>query len=120
MPSISAAFTRVPFADASAGTNRSLSLFPCCSKQAARTGRLFDGGAERAHHLLLEDAEERGLHLRPHLADFVEEERAVGRLAKEPAPIAFGAGERAAHVAEELALEEVLRHGAAVDTDERL
>ena len=37
-----------------------------------------------------------------------------------PIAIAIGAGERAAHVAEELALEHARRDGAAVDDDERL
>jgi hypothetical protein len=57
----------------------------------------------------LNGAEELGLQLERDLADLVEKERAaVGRL--EPAyPIPEGAGERALHVAEELALEQVCR-----------
>ena len=53
------------------------------------------------------------------LADLVEEDRAaVGRL-ELPDLELVGAGEGAALVAEQLALQEVTRHGGAVDLDER-
>src|SRR5205814_884140 len=53
------------------------------------------------------------------LADLVEEERSVVGLLEEPCPVRDGIGERAALVAEELALEQILRDGAAVHGDER-
>ena len=75
--------------------------------------------ADATHLALLERAEELRLEAQRHLADLVEEERpAVGRL-EEAGPVGGGAGEGAAHVAEELALEEALREGRAVDGDER-
>ncbi len=55
-----------------------------------------------------------------HLADLVEEDGALGGVAEEALAVAVGAGEGAAHVAEELALQEVLGDGAAVDADEGL
>ena len=59
------------------------------------------------------------LHPQAHLADFVHEDRAaVGRL--EPAAlVAVGVGEAAAHVAEQLRLEQRIRHAGAVDGDQR-
>ena len=66
--------------------------------------------ADAAELALLEDAEELGLDAGRHLADLVEEERAaVGELEAARAAVA-GAGEGAALVAEELALEQVLGH----------
>ena len=75
--------------------------------------------AEREDLARLEDAQELRLRVERHVADLVEEERpAVGEL-DEPGLVAVGAGERAAAVAEELALEEVVRDGGAVDRLER-
>ena len=63
----------------------------------------------------LEDAEELGLRVERHVADLVEEERAaVGQL-DEAGLVPVRAGEGAAPVAEELALQEVVRDGRAVD-----
>src|SRR5581483_3745659 len=82
-----------------------------------------DGHGRRAAHavdlVLLEDAEQLRLEPELHLADLVEEDRAAVReleLADLPAD---RARERAALVAEELALEEVARQRGAVDGDER-
>src|SRR5690606_30340743 len=67
----------------------------------------------------LERAEQLGLKLDGELADLVEEHRtAVGRLERAHA-IAVGAGEGAAHVAEELALHEARADRAAIDDHER-
>ena len=74
--------------------------------------------ADRAHLALLEHAQELDLQLDRHLADLVEEQRAAVRLHEETRA-AVGVGERAAHVTEQLALEERLGDGAAVDGDER-
>src|SRR5262249_44953075 len=76
------------------------------------------GGAADARELArLEDAEELGLERQRRLADLVEEERpARGRL--EEADLApLGAGEGAALVPEQLALEERLGERGAVELD---
>ena len=68
---------------------------------------------------LLQRPQELDLHARRDLADLVEQQRpAVGRL-EQARPVLGRAGERAARVPEELALEERLGDGAAVDRDER-
>ena len=54
------------------------------------------------------------------VAHFVEEQRAAMRLFEPALPGADGAGERAAHVAEDLGFEQVLRDRAAVERDELL
>ena len=53
------------------------------------------------------------------IADLVEEERAALRQLDLAGHAAIGAGERAALVAEELALDELDRQRRAVDGDER-
>ena len=77
------------------------------------------GAADALEAPLLQHAQQLGLHRRRHVADLVEEERAaVGQL--EPArALADGAGERPFLVAEQLALQQGLRQGGAVDGDER-
>ena len=64
---------------------------------------------------LLERAQELGLQRERHLADLVEEERAAVGLLEEARRALLGVGERAAHVAEQLALEQRLGHRRAVD-----
>jgi hypothetical protein len=68
----------------------------------------------------LEHAEQFRLHGERHLADLVEEDRAAARRFEEAAVILGRAGERAAAVAEELALEQGLGDRGAVDGEERL
>ncbi len=58
------------------------------------------------------------LHLQAHLADFVQEDRALMREFQPPDPIPIGAGEAAFGVTEELGLEQRLNHRAAVHGDE--
>ena len=67
----------------------------------------------------LQESQQHRLHAQAHLADFIHEDRpVVGRL--EPAAlVAIGAGETAAHVAEELGLEKRVRETRTVDRDER-
>src|SRR5690606_27563267 len=60
------------------------------------------------------------LERRRRLGDLVEEERPAVRLLEEALARADGAGERAAHVTEELALEQRLADGRAVDGHEGL
>src|SRR5262249_47187744 len=75
--------------------------------------------ADRAHRAALEDVEELGLERGRHLADLVEEDRAAVGLDEKARARARRAGERALHVAEELALEERLRQRRAVHGHER-
>ena len=85
----------------------------------ADVDRLGAGVADAHHHLLLQRAQDLDLQRQRHLADLVEEQgAAVGRL-EAARLVADGAGEGAAHVAEQLRLEQVLGDGAAVDGDER-
>src|SRR5690606_1006727 len=76
--------------------------------------------AADAHELaLLEHAQQLRLRSARHLADLVEEERAaVGEL-EEAFALADRAGERALLVAEQLGLEQRLRHRGDVGGDER-
>jgi hypothetical protein len=64
--------------------------------------------------------EELDLRRHRHVADLVEEQRAAVGVFELPDPIAGGVGEGAADVAEELALEDVLAEGGAVERHERL
>jgi hypothetical protein len=79
--------------------------------------RLIASDGEKC--LLLDDLKHLDLQLQSHLSDFIQKEAAsVGR---HESALAFhdGAGEGSLFVAEELALEEILRQGSAVDLDER-
>ena len=76
-------------------------------------------GADGEELALLEDPEELGLGLERHGADLVEEDRpAVGDL-EEALLLGDRSGEGPLRVAEEVRLEEVGRHRAGVDGDER-
>ena len=66
--------------------------------------------ADGADHALLQRAQELGLQAERHLADLVEEERAARRLDEEARAARLRVGEGAAHVAEQLALEQRLGH----------
>ena len=91
-----------------------------CVAQTMRTSTSSAFGAPtRRTSARLERAEELRLHRERHLADLVEEERAAVRLLEGARAVRDGAGEGAAHVAEELALEQVLRDRAAVDRQRR-
>ncbi len=76
--------------------------------------------AEAVELALLEDAEELALGGQGHLPDLVEEEGAAVSQLEFADPLGHGAGEGAALVAEELALQQVLGDGGAVDGDEEL
>ncbi len=93
------------------------------SRFVAAITRTFDGPAlvlaDAADLALLEDPQQLDLHAGRDVADLVEQQRAaVGRL-EQADPVLRSARERAARVAEELALEERLGDRAAVDGDER-
>ena len=74
--------------------------------------------ADRPDRPLLEGAQQLGLQPEREVADLVEEERAAVGLDEESGAGAARVGEGAAGVAEELALEQRLGHGRAVDRDE--
>ena len=67
---------------------------------------------------LLQHAQQLGLERRAHRPDLVEEERALVRLLEAALARADRAGECAAHVAEQLRLEQRFGNRAAVDRDE--
>ena len=69
---------------------------------------------------LSEEPQQQALHPRAGLADFVHEHGAAVRHFEHADAIAIGAGEAAALVAEQLALEERFGDGRAVDRDERI
>src|SRR5208282_3635398 len=70
--------------------------------------------------LILQEAQELGLQGRRQVGNLVEENApAVGRL-EPPGLVLDRAGERAAHVPEQLALEKFFRERGAIDDDERL
>src|SRR5206468_3121120 len=69
--------------------------------------------------VLLEDAQELRLERWRDVADLVQEDRAAVGFGEEPGRVADRAGEGAAHVPEELALEQRLGERAAVDGHER-
>ncbi len=66
----------------------------------------------------LEHPQELHLQLHRHLGDLVEEDRAAVGALEEALVLAVGAGEAAALVAEQLALDELRRDGAAVERQE--
>src|SRR5262245_34323763 len=73
---------------------------------------------DRLQRLLLKDAQHLGLRLQAHVANLVEEDGAAVRDLELTAAIGDGAGERAAHVTEQLALDQLLGNRRAVDLDE--
>ena len=87
-------------------------------RQHARVDLDPVGAADRLHRLFLQHAQHLGLRLQAHVADLVEKDRpAVGDL-ELAAPIGDRAGERAAHVAEQLAFDQLLGNRGAVHFDE--
>ena len=76
-------------------------------------------GADALDLAGLEEAEQHDLHPHAHLADFVEEHGAVRRHFEQARLVAVRAGEAAAHVAEQLGLEQRVGQAGAVDRDER-
>src|SRR5438093_2004586 len=74
--------------------------------------------AELLDLALLEDAQELELHVERDRLDLIEEERAGGGELDLPHPVVDRTRERAALVAEELALEERVREGGAVERAE--
>ena len=77
------------------------------------------GAADRPHLLLLEHAQELHLQAHRHVADLVQQQRAAVRGLEQAFVGAMRARERALLVTEQLGLEQILGHRAAVDRDER-
>ncbi len=71
--------------------------------------------ADRVDFARLEEAEEFRLDVERGLPDFVEEQRAAGGGTDDAGEVVGRAGERAAAVTEQLRVEHVLGHGAAVE-----
>ncbi len=69
---------------------------------------------DRPHLAVVDHAQELRLEAQVEGLELVEKEHALVRLAQQPAAVAVGAGERAAPVAEELALEEIRGRERAV------
>src|SRR5690242_7165203 len=69
--------------------------------------------------LLLQDAEQLGLHRERHFADFIEEQSAAIGEFKAAGLVLQSAGKRTLDVPEELALEETFRYRAAIQFDQR-
>jgi len=89
--------------------------------RAARdeTVRVIVLAADGNHFAVFEHAQELCLRGRGQVGDLVEKQRAAIRERELAAPRFVGAGERTAHVAEELALEQRVGHRRAVHRDER-
>ena len=85
-------------------------------------GVQFEGpcAADAVEFALLQDPQQLGLHGRRHLADLVQQHGAVFRNLKLALLGGNGAGERTFLVAEELALQQCVGNGGAVDGHERL
>ena len=85
----------------------------------ARVEGLLLVAADRPHRSLLESAQQLGLHACRHLADLVEQDRSARGPDEETLARGARVGECAAHVAEELTLEQRLGHRRAVEGHER-
>src|SRR5206468_2412070 len=68
----------------------------------------------------VENLQELRLHLRTHLGELIEEQGAAVSELKEPWLFGHGARKRASLVPKELALQQVIRHGATMDIHEGL
>src|SRR6266850_2404972 len=76
--------------------------------------------ADRPYLFFLDRAQKLYLQVDRHLADLIEKDRAVVGRGEQAWTRLHGAGEGALHVAEQLAFEERVRDGSAVDWNERL
>ena len=75
--------------------------------------------ADPLERLLLQEPQDLRLQRDGHVPDLVEQDRAAVALLEFSDPAAVGAGERALLVTEELALEQGLGDGRAVEREER-
>ena len=77
------------------------------------------GAADLDELAALDHAQQLGLQRRAELAQLVDEERAGIGLREDAFAVLDGAGEGAAHVAEQLTLREILGHGRAIEGHQR-
>src|SRR5581483_3018813 len=70
--------------------------------------------------LLLKHAQQLALDLQGNLSDFIQENGSALRGFEPSRPVFDRAGERAAHVAEELAFKKLVRNRRAIDADQRV
>lgn len=75
--------------------------------------------AERGDLLVLQNAQQLGLHGGRHVADFIQEKRASIGFDDSARPCGRGARESAFAMAEELAFEKLMRNRRAIDGNER-
>jgi len=92
---------------------------PAGGRDDANVNRDERRGAEPTDGALFESAQELRLQMQAELGDLVEEQRAVVGLLEQARDGARGAGESAAHVAEELTLGQTGRNRRAVEGHER-
>src|SRR5207249_65575 len=71
--------------------------------------------ADALELLVLQEPEDLGLGQRRHVANLVQENRAPGTLLELADPLALGSGEGPFFVAEQLAFQESLGNGGAID-----
>ena len=93
-------------------------MFVAASTRTSTCDRLR--AADARHDAVLQHAQHLRLRGEAHVADLVEEQRAAVGLLELPGAIGDRAGERALHVAEQLALDQLARNRRAVHLDERL
>ena len=101
-----------------AGTDLVLELL-VRRRQHAHVHRARLGAADARHLAVLQHAQHLGLRGERHVADFIEEERAAVRLLELAGPVLHRARERALHVAEQLALDQLAGNRRAIDLDKR-
>ena len=75
--------------------------------------------ADRRDHLLLQSPEDLCLHRKRHVADLIEKQRSILGIPERARAVAGRSRERALHMAEQLAFEQVRGDGGAVDRNER-
>ncbi len=87
-------------------------------REDADVHRNLVAAADRAHRFFLDRAQQFHLHVQRQFGDFVEEQRAALGGLEQAFLVDMRAGEAALAVAEELALHQFGRNGAAVDRHE--
>jgi hypothetical protein len=95
-------------------------MFRCVAGDQAHVDLEALRRAHGAHLALLQHAQELHLERDGHVADLVQEERALVRRLEKTLVVAVRARERAFDVSEELGFEKLLGDRAAVDRHERL
>ena len=90
-------------------------------------GRDYDANIDRDRLIaanafdfaFFEDAQQLGLHVQGHVADFIEKYRSLISLLEFANVATGGAGERSFFVSEQFGLDQLRRHGGAIQSDER-